>query len=163
MELDAKIKRADFIDKTVNIRETFSFALPAQVIQAIDKYCGDHYGGMLWSFDGQGAGQYFRCWHRCIKLIWDVPLPCHNYFVDNLLALGFLPTRYKFLSRYVRFFQRLLKSSSPEVALLANIAGRDKSSTSGRNLSQIGSETGLNPWCTSPSSRAGTWTKPCGR
>lgn len=63
MELDAKIKRADFIDKTVNIQETFSFALPKQVIQAIDKYCGDHYGGMLWSFDGQGAGQYFRCWH----------------------------------------------------------------------------------------------------
>ena len=108
--------------------------------------------GMLWSFDGQGAGQYFRCWHRCIKLIWDVPLPCHNYFIDNLLADGFLPTRHKFLSRYVKFFQRLLKSSSPEVALLANIVGRDKSSTTGRNLNQISTETGMNPWCTSASS-----------
>ena len=110
------------------------------------------YMGMLWSFDGQGAGQYFWCWRRCIKLIWDVLLPCQNYFIDNLLADGFLPTRHKFLSRYVKFFQRLLKSSSPEVALLANIVGSDKSSTTGRNLNQISTETGMNPWCTSASS-----------
>ena len=80
---------------------------------------------MLWALDGQG---------------------------DNLLAEGFLPTRHKFLSRYMRFFQKLLKSSSPEVALLANIVGRDKSSTTGRNLSLISSETGLNPWTASPGS-----------
>ena len=128
MELDAKIKRADFIDKTVNIRETFSFALPTQVIQAIDKYCGDHYGGMLWSFDGQGAGQYFRCWHRCISA---------NQTHVSLCEI----------------FQRLFKSSSPEVALLANIAGRDMSSTTGRNLNLIYTETGLNPWCTNACSK----------
>ena len=32
------------------------------------------------------------------------------------------------------------------MALVANIAGRDKSSTTGINLANIQAETGLNPW-----------------
>jgi hypothetical protein len=150
MEHDAKIKRADFIDKSVAIRETFAFAEPMQQIQAVEKYCGDHYGAMLWLFDGEAAGQYFRCWNRCVKLIWNVCLGCHTYFVDNLLAAGFMSTRHKVLSRYVNFFRGLLDSRSPEVALVANLAGRDMSSTTGRNLHLIRQETKLNPWVASP-------------
>lgn len=152
MELDGRIKRADFIDKSVMLRETFSFAEPMQVIQALEKYCGDHYGAMIWAFDGLSAGQYFRVWHRCIKLIWNVPLACHNYFIDHLLAAGFTPTRHKIFSRYVNFFQSLLSSCSPEVRLVANLAGRDKASTTGRNLEFISKETNLNPWVATPAS-----------
>ena len=152
MELDAEIKRANYIDKSVGICETFSFAEPVQMIQAVEKYCGDHYGGMLWAYDGEAAGQYFRCWHRCIKLVWNIPLACHNYIIDHLLAEGFSPIRHKILSRYVKFFSGLLTSCSPEVALIANLAGRDKSSTTGRNLELIAKETGLNPWSAAPAS-----------
>ena len=69
MELDCKIKRADYIVKTVNIRETFSFAEPEQILQAVEKYCCDYYGAMLWQLDSQMAGQFFHCWSTCVKLV----------------------------------------------------------------------------------------------
>ena len=37
MDQDCKVSRADYIDKTVAIRETFSFAEPKQILQAIEK------------------------------------------------------------------------------------------------------------------------------
>ena len=41
-----------------------------------------------------------------------------------------------------------LPSECEEVALVANIAGRDKSSTTGINLTHIHAKMGLNPWST---------------
>ena len=35
MDHDALVKRARFIDKTIGIRESFSFAFPSQVIRAV--------------------------------------------------------------------------------------------------------------------------------
>ena len=96
MEQDCKVKRADYIDKTVSVRETFSFAAPEQILQAIEKYCGDHYGAMLWPLDGHMTGQYYRSWIPCVKLVWDVPRATHTYFVDNLLAKNFMSTRHEF-------------------------------------------------------------------
>ena len=150
MEQDCKIKRAEYIDKTVNIRETFSFAEPSQILQAIEKYCGDHYGAMLWPLDGEMTGQYFRCWSTCVKLVWDVPRGCHTYLVDNLLAANFVSTRRQILGRYVKFFKGLLSSRSKEVVLVANIVARDKASVTGRNLEMLREETGLNPWSATP-------------
>ena len=149
MNLDSKIKRANFIDKTTEIRGTFSFADPVQVLDAINKYCGDHYGSMLWDLYSDAAGQYFRCWNTCAKLVWNVPRSTHTYFVTCQLAAGFVSIRTRLLSSYVKFFQSLLKSKSPEVVLLANLTARDMGSTTGINLYKIGKETGLNPWVTS--------------
>ena len=151
MNLDVKIKRASFIDKTTEIRETFSFADPVQVLDAINKYCGDHYGSMLWDLYSDAAGQYYRCWNTCAKLAWNVPRSTHTYFVTCQLAAEFVSIRTRLLSSYVNFFQSLLKSKSPEVALLANLAARDMGSTTGMNLFKLGKETGLNPWVTSSS------------
>ena len=39
MEQDSKEKRAAFIDKSVKIREMFSFAHPSEQILAMEKYC----------------------------------------------------------------------------------------------------------------------------
>ena len=47
MTTDIRIKRAKFIDKSTEIRETFSFADPVQVLQAVNIYCCDHYGSMF--------------------------------------------------------------------------------------------------------------------
>ena len=84
MDQDCKIKRADYIDKTVNIRETFSFAEPEQILQGVEKYCCDYYGAMLWPLDSNMSGQFVRCWSTCVKLVYDVPRATHTYFIDNL-------------------------------------------------------------------------------
>ena len=53
--------------------------------------------------------------------------------------------------RWIRF-GGLLSSRSTEVALVANIVAHDLGSTTGRNLSFVRRETGLNPWVAAPAS-----------
>ena len=84
--------------------------------------------------------------NRCVKLCWDVPESTHTLFVEHLLGVEFTSLRVNVLSRYVKFFQSLVRHSSKEVALIANLVGRDIESTTGRNLRCISTDTGLNPW-----------------
>ena len=147
---DIKIKRAKFIDKSIEIRETFSFADPIQILQAVNIYCCDHYGSMLWDLYGDMAGQYYRCWNTCAKLAWNCPRSTHSYFVTCQLAADFVSIRTKILGTYVKFFKTLLNSKCPEVALVANLVGRDVQSTTGKNIARLPEETGLNPWVATP-------------
>ena len=69
MEYDCKCKKGRFIGNSLSIRETFSFAQPAQILKAVQVYCCDLYGSMLWNLFGEQAGQYYRSWNTCTKLV----------------------------------------------------------------------------------------------
>ena len=88
MEHDASVKRAEFIGKSTDIRETFAFASPVEVIRAVKVFSGDLYGGNLWKLRGDMANQVFNAWTTCIKLTWQVPQSTHTYFVDRVLSSG---------------------------------------------------------------------------
>ena len=150
MSHDVKNRRYSYIDKTTNLRNTFSFAHPKQILSAVTKYCGDHYGVILSNLYEEPAQQYFRCWGTCVKLAHSVPRSTHRYFVKDLLAPEFLSIRTVVISRFVNFFTSCMKSKCPELSLVATLSGHDKSSTTGINLTKIWNETKLNPWKTSP-------------
>ena len=46
MDMDAKQKRAMFIDKSSDIRDVFNFAHPEQILRACQVYVSDAYGFM---------------------------------------------------------------------------------------------------------------------
>lgn len=81
LEHDAAVKRARFIDKTVELREVFSFALPSQVMRAVQIYASDCYGVMLYDLASQSSESYFKAWNTCVKLTWDVPRSTYTYIV----------------------------------------------------------------------------------
>ena len=149
MEHDAKIRRAIFIQNSTDIREMFEFAHPAQVLQAVNVYASHFYGSMLWNLYGQGANQVFRSWNTCVKLAWGVPRWTHNYFVEHVLSCGIPSARQRVLGQYLGFFQKLIKSDSPEIRMLASLVGRDAGSVTGANLVNIEEEFGLDPWVSS--------------
>ena len=93
MEHDAKVKRAEFIDKSVEIRETFKFASPVEVLQALKIYCSSFYGSMLWDLTGNGASQVFNAWNMAIKLTWDCPRETRNYLVQQVLSCDMTSAR----------------------------------------------------------------------
>ena len=132
--VNCKVKRAMFIDTSTDIRETFSFAHPDQILSAVNLYAGHFYGGMLWDFGGNRFSQLCNSWNICVKLAWNVPRSTHTYLVDNLLGVNHLSVKRQLLSRYIKFFKGLLKSKSCEVKLLANIVARDVRSVTGKNL-----------------------------
>ena len=62
LEFDCKGKRGIFIQNSTNIRETFKFADPVQILKAVQVYCCDFYGSMLWDLYGDKAQQLYS-WH----------------------------------------------------------------------------------------------------
>ena len=148
MSYDCKVKKAEFIKTSTDIRETFSFGHPDQVLSAITLYACHFYGAMLWDLSSDICGQVYRSWNTCVKLVWDVPRSTHTYLVDNLLATNHTSIKKLILSRYVKFHKNLLKSKSDEVRILANIVSRDIRSVTGKNLDMIERESGQDPWKT---------------
>ena len=114
MEYDTDVKRASFIESTLEIRGMFSFAQPEQIVRAVHTYAGHFYGSMLWNLYGNGANKVFRAYNTCIKLIWDVPRSTHNFFVENGLSASMPHVRQQTLCQYLNFFKKLLHSHSPE-------------------------------------------------
>ena len=146
MDYDCKLKRGRFIDCSTDIRETFKFVNPPQILKTVQVYCCDMYGSMLWNLYGKQSEQFFRCWNTCTKLSWDLPRSTHTYFVDSLLSCGMPSTRQQALNRYVKFFRSLLSSPSKEVAIIARVIGQNASTNTGKNLLNISLETNLSTW-----------------
>ena len=145
------MKRAEFINKSTEIRETFSFANPVEVLRSVKVFAGDLYGSNLWQLGGSMAEQVYHAWNTCIKLAWQVPRGTHTYFVDRLLACGISHVKTDILARYVKFFKSLRESPSVEVSILAHIVARDVRTTTGSNLNLIHDLTAQDPWCCSSS------------
>ena len=119
---------------TCDIRNTFNFAHPDQILKAGQVYCSDAYGFMLYDLSSQASQSYFKCWNIFVKLAWDVPLNTYTYLVENCLAGPFVPLRKQICSRYVNFFRKLFSSTSKEVRHLANIVSRDAKSAVYENI-----------------------------
>ena len=86
MEKDSQRARANFIDKTVQLREELSFANPAQTMKAVQALCCDAYGSMLWDLGSGWAEQFFKSWNTCVKLVYGVPRSTFTYLVEGYLA-----------------------------------------------------------------------------
>ena len=145
MEKDIRVKRATFIDESVQVRETFQFANPAEVMQAVKLYVGSHYGSMLWDLDSDMARQYCNAWTTCVKLAWQVPRATHTYFVDQLLSCDQTSARMDILGRYAKFVRGLRSSPSMEVAVMCGVAQRDIRTITGSNIALLRNETGMDP------------------
>jgi hypothetical protein len=145
MEKDIRSKRAGFIDESVHVRESFEFASPVEVLQAVKLYVGSHYGSMLWELGSDMARQYSNAWNTCVKLTWQVPRATHTYFVEQLLSCGHNSVRTDVLARYTRYTKGLKASPSMEVAVMFGVVQRDIRTVTGSNIALIRQETGMDP------------------
>ena len=146
MDQDCKIRRAIFIQKSLEVREQLHYARPADIMKAVSVYCGDSYGSMLWSLRSEAAESYFKCWNTCVKLVNKVPRSSFTYLVEDYFAKNQSSMRNQVLGRYHGFFHGLLKSPSQEVRLLCNMVARDPSSNTADNLSYIKEQSRLSIW-----------------
>ena len=145
MEQDASVKRAQFINSSVKIREMFKFAAPAEVLKAMKVHCSSFYGSSLWDLNGEKARQLYNSWNQSIKLIWGCPLWTRTYFVQQVLSCGYFSVRTDILTRFVKFFHSLRCSASKEVRILSRYVARDIQSVTGKNLHLLRDLTSLNP------------------
>ena len=142
-DADAAARRAAFISRSVDVREQFSFAPPAQVLKAVRILCCHGYGAVLWQLNGTSATSYFKAYNSCIKRVFRLPLNTYTYLVEGHLNTGAPLLRNMVLSRYPTFFQNLLRSPSVEVSLMAEMVAKDARTTSAGNLAFLAKLTGL--------------------
>ena len=149
MEQDSAVKMARFIQSSVETREMFHWAAPAEVIKATKVYCGAFYGSNLWDLWGEKAKQVYTAWNTAVKLARGCPQWTRTYMVQQMLCCGQTSARVDILSRYVNFFHSLRKSSCHEVRMLSRFLARDVQSVTGKNLQLISEASGLNLWTAS--------------
>ena len=145
MDQDVKVKRANFINDSTEVREAFCFASPSEVLRAVKVYVGSHYGSNLWQLGGDMACQYFSAWRTCVKLAWQLPRATHTFLVDHLLSGDLTSVRIDALSRFTKFLRGLVTSPSLEVAVMCAVTRGDVQTTTGQNLDLIRRESGMNP------------------
>ena len=73
MDHDVRVTRTEYINKSTEIRETFSFASPVEVLRSSKVFAGDMYGSNLWQLGGAMAEQVYHAWNTNIKLAWTHP------------------------------------------------------------------------------------------
>ena len=98
---------------------------------------------MLWDLGGDTVKEVFSAWNTRLKLAWHVTRQTHTCFADHLLGSGVSHVKTDILAQYVGFFQALRYSPSQVVRILVSMAGQDKQSCTGRNITYIREETGL--------------------
>lgn len=145
MDQDAKIRRAIFIDRSVEVREKLSFAEPSEVLRALTVYCCDAYGAMLWPLASHSAQMYFRAWNTAVKLTHNLPRSTFTYLVEDYFAGRETSLRNQVISRYPGFLQSLLQSPCPEVRVLCRVAAADPDSTTRANINYLQEMTGYSP------------------
>jgi hypothetical protein len=149
MEQDAAVKRARFIQSSVETRELFKWAAPAEVIKATKIYSTSFYGSNLWDLGGDKAKQVYTAWNTTVKLAWGCPQWTRTYMMQQLLCCGHTSARVDILCRYANFFHSLRKSACYEVQVLSRLLARDIQSVTGKNLQYIYDASGLSPWTAS--------------
>ena len=149
MEKDTAVKRARFIQSSVETKELFKWAAPAEILKATKVYSTSFYGSNLWDLGGEKANQVYTAWNTAVKMAWGCPIWTRSWIVQQLLCCGHSSARVDILCRYVNFFHSLRRSASHEVKVLSRFLARDVQSNTGRNLQYIQDETGLCPWTAS--------------
>ena len=146
MDVDISCKRAQFIDKSVEIRTMFQWAAPAEIMRALKLYLSSFYGAMLWDLAGVKARQVYSAWNTAVKLAWECPRETKTFLLQNVLSSDMTSARTDILGRYPKFFLSLRKSACYEVRVLAYLTSRDLRTTTGKNLKAVREASGLNPW-----------------
>ena len=149
MEKDAAVKRAKFIQSSVETKELFKWAAPAEIIKATKVYSSSFYGSNLWDLSGDKAKQVFTAWNTAVQMAWGCPIWTRTWMMQQLLCCGHTSARVDILSRYANFFHSLRRSACHEVQVLSRFLARDVQSVTGKNLQYIQEATGLSPWTTS--------------
>ena len=83
IDKDCQRAKNKYIAKSMDIKEDLAFASPEQQLRAMQVYCFDAYGAMLWNLASPFSEQFFRCWNTSVKIVYRVPNNTFTYLVDG--------------------------------------------------------------------------------
>ena len=145
MSMDTDVSRAKnrFMARCNDVRDNLYFCHPSQKMKAIQIYCCDGYGSMLWDLSSKSVDSYFKSWNIQARLAWNVPRQTFTYLIEGHLCKDMTSLKNQILSRYPCFVRKLLDSPSKEIRFLVKNVINDQRSITARNITYIQNLTDL--------------------
>ena len=137
MNCDVNRARNSFMSRANDIRDKLYFCNPSQRMSAIQLYCCDAYGSMLWDLSSSKVDSFFKAWNIQARLAWNIPRETFTYLIEGYFCKDMVTLRNQILSRYPGFVRKLLASPSKEIRFLANNVLHDQRSITAKNLLYI--------------------------
>ena len=132
---DILIKRAQFINKSVELNQEFFFATSRTKFEVNQIYNSHFYGSPIWDLFDKCALKLESTYNQGVKVMFDLPVSTHRMLIEPVS--GQIHIRKTLISRFLGFLQQIKNSKKtiPKI-LLSNIM-YDVRSTTGKNLRNI--------------------------
>ena len=135
IEQDTVIKRAQFISKSLELNQEFSFASSRTKFQINHIYNSHFYGSPLWDLSSKSAIQLESSYNQSIKVMFNLPVSTHRMLIEPVS--GAMHLRRILMSRFLGFLQQIRSSRKSIPKLLLSHICHDVRSTTGKNLRNI--------------------------
>ena len=129
-QLDVKVKAANYIDKNNSLCQEFYFAHPESKVKINNIYNGHWTGSQLWRFGSRELQKLEGTYNRSIKIMFDLPLATHRYFIEPLTGLPHV--RRILASRFLKFINMIRSSDKKAVVELLDLVQSDVRTTPGQ-------------------------------
>ena len=122
-------------DKIHQVLQRFGFYESRLVLNLFNTYSTSLYGSTLWQLKAEEHLKLTKSWKTAIKILWDLPYPTHNRFLEALSPVPHLDST--LCARYIGFVESLSKCSKPLIRLLFDSLRHDISSQTGENVKYL--------------------------
>lgn len=135
MKTDMKMKRGQFVAKSCELQQEFSFAHPDTKVQTYVIYNSHFTGSPLWDLFCKEFVMIENSWNVSVRHMYNLPLQTHRYLVEPLSQYKHIKT--VLIRRFLSFIEQLRRCPKHLPGHLLNIVEGDVRSTKGSNLRNI--------------------------
>ena len=135
MKKDIMVKRATYIDKNVTLNQEFHYTHPRTKHEINGIYNNHFTGSPLWDLFSREAEMLYNSWNKSVRLMSQVPLQTHRYFLEHLSGTRHL--KITLIKRFLSFITQIENSPTILPNILLQTIRRDCRSTTGSNLRNI--------------------------
>ena len=136
---DIIVKRAQFVNKNMELNQEFQFAGPKTRFKINQIYNSHFYGSPIWNLFGNAADMFLKSYNRSVRITLDLPLTTHRNLLETVTGCRHLHS--VLCSRFLGFIEKVRASQKTIPKLLLSHIMYDVRSTTGSNLRNIMLET----------------------
>ena len=137
---DLVIKRAQFVNKNIELNQEFAFASARHKFQISNIYNSHYYGSPIWDLFGKPAESLLSSYNRSVRVFFNLPLRTHRNLIEPVTGCRHLFS--VLVSRFLGFLDKIRASNKIVPKLLLSLIQKDTRCITGSNLRNIMLEVG---------------------
>ena len=135
MKHDVMVKRANMVQKNIELNQEFSFSHPTSRVKVNQIYNSHFTGSPLWNLFSKEAIQLENSWNRSARLMCDLPLTTHRYLLEPVTEVNHV--RLLLVKQFIGFLNQIEKSPKRLPLELLQLVRYDAQSTTGYTLRRL--------------------------